>query len=119
VLQGGAVSDALVWGHFPAYAVARRGAEIIWMFAREHGHFPVRQTTRPGLALPPVDYGWSLAFDPGADYASVFRHVLVRAAGSDLGSDPKEVIFGDASEAVATLAHHGRFWLYEYTPPAD
>lgn len=116
-LRGGPGSDALVWAHFPAYAVALRDAEITWMFAREHGHFPVRLPVRQGLELPPVDYGWSKAFHPTADYAREFNHVLVLTGRGEPTRDPKATVFGEAAADATELAHRGRFWLYMYTPP--
>jgi hypothetical protein len=116
VLRGASGSGALVWGHFPAYAVARRGAEITWMFAREHRNFPVRLPAREEPELPPVDYGWSRAFHPAADYARQFRHVLVLAGGTDPARDPRSRVFGAAAANAAQLAHRGRFWLFEYAP---
>ena len=114
-LRGDPGSDALVWAHFPAYAVALRDAEITWMFAREHGHFPVRLPVRSGLELPPVDYGWSRAFHPTADYAREFKHVLVLTGRSDPARNPKASVFGEAAGDAVELAHRGRFWLFEYT----
>ena len=109
-------SDALVWAHFPAYAVALRDAEITWMFAREHGHFPVRLRVSE-LELPPVDYGWAMAFHPSADYAREFEHVLVLVGREDPTRDPRASVFGEAAAQAIVLAHHGRFWLFEHTRP--
>lgn len=115
-LRGAPGSGALVWAHFPAYAVALRDAEITWMFAREHGHFPVRLPVRQGLELPPVDYGWSKAFHPTAEYAREFRHVLVLTGRGEPTRDPKATVFGEAAVDATELAHQGRFWLFKYTP---
>lgn len=116
-LRGAPGCDALVWAHFPAYAVALRGAETTWMFAREHGHFPVRLPVRQ-VQLPPVDYGWSRAFHPWADYAREFDHVLVLAGPQEPTRDPKATVFGASAVNAVELAHEGRFWLFKYTAEA-
>jgi hypothetical protein len=117
-LRGLPATDALVWAHLPAYAVALRGAETTWMFAREHGHFAVRLPALEQLDMPQVDYSWSRAYHPDAPYASVFAHVLVLTGRSDPTRDPRTSVFGEASAAARVIAHHGRFWLFEYARPA-
>jgi hypothetical protein len=113
-LHGAPATDALVWAHFPAFAVVRRDAEIPWLFAREHRHFPVRLPDRDEPSLPPVDYGWSRAYHPGEAYTELFDHVLVRTGSIDPLRDPSVDVFGAALADVALLAHHGRFWLFKY-----
>lgn len=113
-LRGTPVTDALVWAHLPAYAVALRGAEITWMFAREHGHFAVRLPVLEEPELPPVDYSWARAYHPDAPYATLFDHVLVLTGRSDPMRDPTARVFRDAAADVVPLARHGRFWLFEY-----
>jgi hypothetical protein len=111
-------SDAFVWGHFPAYAVALRGAEITWMFSREHGHFPVRQIAPYSFDVPRVESAWSRAYYPEQAYARYFDHVLVLTDPAGARDEPRTRIFGDLAVNTTLLAHHGRFWLYRYTPPA-
>ena len=115
-LRGEPVTDKVFWAHFPAYLIVRRDAEIPWMFGREHGHLPVRHPNRGELGFPMGEYSWARKFLPEEAYAHQYRHVLVRTTESDPNYDPKQSVFGERSAQAVALAHHGRFWLYEFTP---
>jgi hypothetical protein len=116
-LRGTRATDALVWAHVPAYAVALRDAETTWMFGREHGHFAVRMPVLE-LELPPVEYSWACAYRPDAPYASVFDHVLVLTGRNEPTPDPTASVFGEAAANATLLGHRGRFWLFRYAGPA-
>ncbi len=115
-LRGKPVTDKVFWGHFPAYLVVRRNAEVTWMFSREHGHFPVRHPSRGELGFPPGEHSWAREFHADADYARRYRHVLVRTTDVETDYNPAKRVFGKSAPRAISLAHHGRFWLFELAP---
>jgi hypothetical protein len=98
--------------HSPAYYVARNGGEVAFSFTRTMS-LPVHYRKETMPPDPPPNFEWNPSdYRPNADYAKYFDLVLMKTTNDD-GVDPRPSVWGRHASEVDTVAHHGRWWIFE------
>ncbi|GAC1351816.1 MAG: hypothetical protein NVSMB1_08510 [Polyangiales bacterium] len=106
--------STLQWSmlHSPAYYVARNGGEVAFSFTRTMS-LPVHY--REGLVPPdpPANFEWNPGdYRENAAYARYFDVVLMKTTYDDQ-IDPRPSVWKNHFREVDTLAHHGRWWVFD------
>jgi len=108
------ISSTLQWSmlHSPAYYVARNGGEVAFSFTRTMS-LPVHY--RPDKMPPdtPPNFEWNPGdYRASAEFAKYFDLILMKTTWDD-GKDPRESVWGTHWQEVDTVAHIGRWWIFE------
>ncbi len=99
--------------HTPSYYVARNGGEDAFSFKRTMS-LPVHYRTSTMPPPTPQDFEWRPeSYRPDAAFAKYFDLVLIKVTPGDELIDPREDIWGDRSEQVRVISHHGAWWLLD------
>jgi hypothetical protein len=105
------VLERQTWVHFQSYAMPRRHAETMPSFTFIES-MPVHYKLDRRPPRPPAAFEWTPEkYSLDDPWASYFTYVLVRAPAAD--ADPAQRIFGSERSRVKTVAHRGRFWLFD------
>ena len=98
--------------HAPAYYVAQNGGEVAFSFTRTMS-LPVHYRKETMPPDPPPNFEWNPQdYSASADYAKYFDLVLMKTTNDD-DKDPRPSVWGLHWREVDTVAHHGRWWIFE------